>query len=56
MFGIDLPKGEKKIPVGGLFKEGDILYDYYSKGKVRVEEGMVKMNNPFSLVLLAKSE
>lgn len=56
VFGIDLPKGEKKIPVGGLFKEGDILYDYYSKGKVRVEEGMVKMNNPFSLVLLAKSE
>lgn len=56
VFGIDLPKGEKKIPVGGLFKEGDILYDYYSKGKARVEEGMVKMNNPFSLVLLAKSE
>jgi alpha-amylase len=56
VFGIDLMKGEKKIPVGGLFKDGDVLYDYYSKGKTRVKDGMVILNNPFSIVLLSKAE
>lgn len=54
VFGIDLPKGEKKIPVAPFFKDGDSLYDDYSKTYTKVREGFVVLNNPFSIVLLSK--
>lgn len=54
VFALDQQRGEKSIPVGGLFKDGEELYDYYSKGYTKVVKGMVKINNPFHIVLLGK--
>lgn len=54
VFAVDQPKGEKNIPVGDFFKDGDIVYDYYGRSEVRVGKGFVKISNPFPIVLLAK--
>ncbi|MBK8621485.1 MAG: alpha-amylase [Saprospiraceae bacterium] len=54
VFALEQQRGEKLIPVKGLFKDGEVLYDYYSKGFTKVEKGMVKINNPFQIVLLGK--
>lgn len=54
VFAVDQSRGEKNIPVGDFFKEGEIVYDYYGKSDVRVGKGFVKINNPFPIVLLGK--
>jgi len=56
VFAIDMPKGEKKIKVAPVFKEGTQLYDNYSKTSVKVENGFVMLNNPFAIVLLSKEK
>ncbi|MFZ1706027.1 MAG: alpha-amylase family glycosyl hydrolase [Saprospiraceae bacterium] len=54
VFGIDLIRGEKTIPVKGYFNDGEVLYDYYSRAETKVKDGQVVINNPFQMVLLAK--
>lgn len=55
VIGLDLPKGEKAIPVGKNFKNGTLLRDAYSNKKVKVKNGKVILNNNFSIVLLEKA-
>ncbi len=52
VLGLDLPMGKKIIPVAGYFEDGDSVYDYYSKTFVKVSDGKVTTDNPFSIVLL----
>ncbi len=54
IMGLDLPKGEKKISVGNLFKNGTELKDYYSKKTVKVDNGTISLNTDFDIVLLGK--
>ena len=50
--GLDLNEGKKELSVGSTFKEGAILVDAYSRNEVTVQNGVVKLNTPFSIVLL----
>lgn len=52
--GLDLDTGEKLLKVNGLFEEGSELYDYYSGSAVTVEEGKVKVDSEFEIVLLGQ--
>jgi alpha-amylase len=52
--GLELNEGEKEIIVGEIFNNGDLLIDVYSNSEVEVKNGKVKMNSPFSIVLLEK--
>lgn len=52
--GLDLPVGHKTIDVAGVFADGTVLRDYYSRKKVRVQGGKVALSTPFTLVLLGK--
>ncbi|MCC4213977.1 alpha-amylase family glycosyl hydrolase [Leeuwenhoekiella parthenopeia] len=56
IIGLDLPKGEKSIPVAKLFAEGSTLKDTYSNTEVNVQNGMVKLNTPETIVLLEKTK
>ncbi len=53
VIGLDLNKGEKTLPVNGLFAEGSTLTDYYSGLEVQVIDGKVKINSDFDIVLLS---
>ena len=50
--GLDLNEGKKELSVGSNFKEGAVLVDAYSRNEVTVQNGVVKLNTPFSIVLL----
>ena len=50
--GLDLNEGKKELSVGSTFKEGAVLVDVYSRNEVTVQNGVVKLNTPFSIVLL----
>ncbi len=52
VIGLDLPEGEKSVPVGEYFKNGTMLKDYYSGKRVKVKRGQVTINTPFKLLLL----
>lgn len=52
--GLDLPVGAKLVPTGSTFASGTMLTDYYSGQKVRVKDGKVQLDSPFTLVLLGK--
>lgn len=52
--GIDLPKGEKTIDTQDAFPEGAMLQDYYSGQQVKVENGKVRLNSEWGMVLLGK--
>ncbi|TLX71159.1 alpha-amlyase [Labilibacter sediminis] len=51
--GLDLPKGEKTISVGDVFKDGTELKDYYSGITVKVKKGSVVIDSEFDIVLLS---
>ncbi|GAB2873971.1 alpha-amylase family glycosyl hydrolase [Microbulbifer echini] len=54
---MDLPSGEKRISVKGVFADGAVLTDYYSGERVKVEGGNVTFNTKGDLLLLsAKSK
>ena len=53
--GLNLVEGEKEISVGSNFKDGDVLIDVYSGAIVKVENSKVKLNTPYDIVLLEKS-
>ena len=44
--------GKKIIPVGGTFKNGSILKDYYSNKKVTVIDQKISIDTPYSIILL----
>ena len=52
--GLDLNEGEKELSVGTIFEEDTILRDAYSGIDVTVKNGKIKLNTPFSIVLLEK--
>lgn len=51
----DVNIGSKVIVVEGVFKNGETLFDAYSKQAVVVKDNKVTLNSPFSVVLLALS-
>jgi alpha-amylase len=52
--GLGLEAGEKMIAVKGVFENGETLKDYYSNQMVTVEDGFVKLDSSFDIVLLGK--
>lgn len=54
--GLKLPSGEKKINVSPVFKDGDVLWDAYSKQESRVKSGQVTIHSPFDIVLLERRQ
>ncbi len=55
VIGLDLPSGIKTLDVSKIFKEGEVLHDAYSNQEVKVVNGQVNLESPFSIVLLEKS-
>ena len=53
--GLDLPVGEKSIPVGSIFSNGCKVKDAYSGKTVTVAKGKVNLNTDFGIVLLEKN-
>lgn len=51
---VELPKGEKIIPVAGVFEDRDRVKDYYSGVISTVEKGQLKINSDFEMVLLGQ--
>ena len=43
------------MPVSDVFEDGTELRDAYSDVRVKVENGQVSLNTPFSMVLLEKA-
>ncbi|MBT8384376.1 MAG: alpha-amylase [Bacteroidia bacterium] len=52
IIGLDLELGKKEIDVSTVFKNGTLLHDAYAGLDVSVKNGMVKINSPYSVVLL----
>jgi len=52
--GLDLNEGEKEINVGTIFQNGDTLRDAYSGMETKVNDGMVNLTTPYSIVLLER--
>lgn len=53
LVGLDLNKGEKTLPINGVFAEGNMLTDHYSGMEVQVIDDKVKINTVFDIVLLS---
>ena len=56
MAGLDLPTGSKELPVFDVFKEGELVKDYYSGQLASVHNGKITMNTPHKIVLLGKTD
>jgi alpha-amylase len=52
IIGLDLEIGKKEIDVSPVFKDGTLLRDAYAGLDVTVNKGIVKINSPYSIVLL----
>jgi len=50
---LDAEKGPKTISVGDVFSENTILFDYYSNQEVKVTDGQVEIDSPYTMVLLS---
>lgn len=50
--GLDLPEGEKTIPIGNVFPDGTRLKDAYSGQNTRVRHDSVTIRSPYTTVLL----
>jgi len=50
--GLDLKKGLKEIKVGSIFTNGTLLTDAYSGVEATVSNGQIKLDSPFTIVLL----
>ncbi len=51
---LDVEAGKKELSVGDTFEDGTVLTDYYSQKTVKVNNGKVSLDTPFTIVLLAK--
>lgn len=56
IIGLDLPEGAKTLDIGRLFEDGTWLHDAYADQDVRVENGVVKIDTPYDVVLLEPKE
>jgi len=54
VIGLQLPRGEKIISIGEKYKDGDVLVDFYSGQKAKVQVGQIKINTQFDVLLLSK--
>lgn len=54
LVGLDLPKGNKVLPVFDVFPEGTTVRDYYSGTTAKVQSGAVNLDTVFDLVLLGE--
>ena len=52
VIGLDLTKGTKEINVSSVFNDGSLLIDAYSDTEVIVDNGVVKLDTPYDVVLL----
>ncbi|MBP0904176.1 hypothetical protein ACFSKN_08155 [Mariniflexile gromovii] len=52
VIGLDLSEGEKIMDASSVFNNGNRLHDAYSNQDVIVENGTVKINSNFTIVLL----
>ena len=52
--GINLSKGNKVLNVSSIFKNGDIVNDFYSNQRMEVKDGKITLNSAFDIVLLEK--
>ncbi len=52
VIGLDLSKGEKTILTGSVYKDGTQVRDAYSNSEATVENGKVKLNTDYTIVLL----
>ena len=53
--GLELPFGEKSIPVGGTFSDGTELKDFYSGQTITVLNDTVKFTSDYTYVLLGSN-
>lgn len=54
VIGLELQKGTKLIDVTKIFEEGDTLRDAYSDTTAKVENGKIKIDSDFDIVLIEK--
>ena len=54
--GLDLTKGAKEINVSSVFNDGSLLVDAYSDTEVIVDNGVVKLDTPYDVVLLESKQ
>ncbi|MBV1908484.1 MAG: hypothetical protein KUG78_04130 [Kangiellaceae bacterium] len=52
LVGLGLNKGKKTLSAYGIFRNGEILQDYYSNTIVTVKKGKVSLNSEYKIVLL----
>ncbi len=52
VIGLDLPKGEKIIPINSIFPEGASLIDHYSGTETKVIQNTATINSGYSIILL----
>ncbi len=50
--GLDLPEGDKTLPVGDVFADGEAVVDAYTGTAATVEGGAVTLSTPAGVVLL----
>lgn len=50
--GLNLNAGEKEITTKSLFEDGTVLTDHYSGEETRVQDGKIKLNTNYDIVLL----
>ncbi len=54
IIGVDLKQGPKTVDVSSVFKNEDELRDAYSNQKVKVSEGKITLDSPYTTILLEK--
>ena len=54
VIGLGLSKGDKTLDVSALFNDGDVLFDGYSNQNITVENGKIKMNSAYDVVLISQ--
>ena len=54
IIGVDLKEGPKTVDVSSVFKNEDELRDAYSNQKVKVSEGKITLDSPYTTILLEK--
>ncbi len=52
IIGLDLNIGEKELNVSAVFKDGEIINDAYSGTQVTVNNGVIKLDTQYNIVLL----
>ncbi|KAA3621086.1 MAG: alpha-amlyase [Flavobacterium sp.] len=53
--GLDLPEGEKKVSVAGVFEDGSTVLDAYSGVSAKVVDGHITIDTSYNIVLLEQT-